>query len=186
MLFGIGHSNHPLPRLLALLQGAGVRWLADVRAIPRSRHNPQYNDDALATALALAGIGYRHLPALGGRRGPQPGIDPALNAHWRGGAFHHYADYALGPAFARALASLRSLGRDGDCAFMCAEADWRQCHRQIIADHLLHAGEAVAHIGVAGIEPARMNPAAHVDGRGRLTYPLQARIGETGDLFGDG
>lgn len=183
VLYGIGHSTLPLERFLALLQGAGVRWLADVRAVPRSRHVPQYNDDALATALGLAGIGYRHLPALGNRRGPQ-GVPAATNAYWREPALHHYADYALGPAFARGLASLRALARQAPCAFMCAEGDWRHCHRRIIADHLLQAGEAVAWLGAEGATAAQASPAMRADAHGRPVYPAAIVPGTTGDLFG--
>lgn len=181
MLYTIGHSNHSLGAFLALLAPAGVRWLADVRAIPRSRFSPQFDRPALAASLARTGIGYRHLPALGGRRRGHAGVDPAHNAFWGGGAFHAYADHALGQAFATALAQVRALGADGGCALMCAEADWRQCHRQLIADHLLHAGEQVVHLGPRGPEAARLHPAARIDVGGRLHYPPSA--GHTGDLF---
>jgi len=177
----IGHSNRRWDVFVELLLPAGVRWLADVRAIPHSRFNPQFNADVLAPALAAVGIGYRHVPALGGRREGHYGLPPALNAHWGKGAFHAYADYALGTGFAAGLAELRALGHDGGCVMMCAEADWRQCHRQIVTDHLLQAGEPVMHIGADGIVPALLNPAAKVDEAGRLTYPV---IGITGDLFG--
>lgn len=181
MIHTLGHSNRRWEVFIELLRPAGVRWLADVRAIPRSRFNPQFNGNALSAALAAAGIGYRHLPALGGRRAGHYGVPPAMNAHWGQGAFHAYADYALGPAFAAGLDELRGLDRDGGCVMMCAEADWRQCHRQIVADHLLHAGEPVMHIGADGIVPARLNPAARRDDSGRLHYPA---VGTTGDMFG--
>ncbi|HEY9253635.1 MAG TPA: DUF488 domain-containing protein [Stenotrophomonas sp.] len=181
MIHTIGHSNRRWEVFLDLLLPAGVRWLADVRAIPRSRFNPQFNGKALIGALAAAGIGYRHLPALGGRREGHYGLPPSLNAHWGKGAFHAYADYALGPEFAAGLAELRELGQEGGCVMMCAEADWRQCHRQIVADHLLHAGEPVMHIVADGIIPASLNPAARVDAAGRLHYPAG---GISGDLFG--
>ena len=181
MIHTIGHSNHPLDVFLALLRPGGARWLADVRAIPQSRFNPQFNRAALAQALEEVGIGYRHMPALGGRRQGHYGVAPALNAHWGPGAFHAYADYALGDAFAQGLDEVRRLADDGGCVLMCAEADWRQCHRQIITDHLLHRGLAVAHVTAEGITPAALNPAARVDPAGRLHYPA---TGITGDLFG--
>lgn len=187
MFHDIGHSTRPIGEFLGMLQGAGVQVLADVRAVPQSRFNPQYGRDALAAALAAAGIGYRHMPALGGRRGPQPGVPAWTNAHWHGTAFQHYADYALGEQFAAALEQLRALGRGGGCALMCAEADWRQCHRRIVVDHLLHAGESVCHLPAPGCsEPARLDPAARVDAHGRLTYPARAGPGTTPDLFAPG
>lgn len=177
----IGHSNRTIEVFLDLLRPAGVRWLADVRAIPQSRFNPQFNREALAQALAQAGIGYRHVPALGGRRQGHYGMDPALNAYWGHGPFHAYADYALGDAFAAGLEDVLQLAGTGGCVVMCAEADWRHCHRQIVADHLLHRGHPVAHIGADGIAQAVPNPAARVDSAGRLHYPA---VGITGDLFG--
>jgi len=181
LIHTIGHSNRSLGTFLELLRPSGVRWLADVRAIPQSRFNPQFNRQALAAALAEAGMGYRHLPALGGRRQGHYGVAPALNAHWGEGAFHAYADYALGAAFASGLDEVRQLARAGGCVMMCAEADWRQCHRQIVADHLLHLGETVAHLTADGIEAASLNAAARVDAHGRLHYPA---VGRTDDLFG--
>ena len=181
MIHTIGHSNRSLEVFLALLRPSGVRWLADVRAIPQSRFNPQFNRQALAAALAEAGIGYRHVPALGGRRQGHYGVAPALNAYWGDGAFHAYADYALGDAFVAGLDEVRQLAPLSGCAVMCAEADWRQCHRQIIADHLVHLGERVAHITADGIAPASLNAVARMDADGRLHYPA---IGKTEDLFG--
>lgn len=181
LIHTIGHSNRALEVFLALLRPSGVRWLADVRAIPQSRFNPQFNRLALTAALADAGIGYRHMAALGGRRQGHYGVAPTLNGYWGDGAFHAYADYAMGEAFAAGLDEVRQLARMGGCAVMCAEADWGQCHRQIIADHLLHAGEAVAHVTADGTALAALNPAARVDARGRLHYPP---IGRTDDLFG--
>jgi uncharacterized protein (DUF488 family) len=181
MIFTAGHSNRSWETFLGLLQPTGVRWLADVRATPHSRFNPQFNREALAEALASAGIGYRHLPSLGGRREGHYGIAPNHNAYWGKGAFHTYADYALGDAFAAGLGELHALGHDGGCVVMCAEADWRQCHRQIITDHLLHGGQPVAHLLAGGIVPATLNPSARVDDAGRLHYPA---LGTTGDLFG--
>ncbi|AKC86848.1 DUF488 family protein [Pseudoxanthomonas suwonensis] len=184
MFHSIGHSTRPIAEFVGMLQAADVRVLADVRAVPQSRFNPQYGRGALAAALATAGIDYRHLPALGGRRSPQPGVPAWTNAHWRGTAFQHYADYALGERFAAVLEQLRALGRAGGCALMCAEADWRQCHRRIVVDHLLHAGEPVRHLLAPGRgEPARLDPAARVDARGRLTYPADAGPGTMRDLF---
>ncbi|QDI05113.1 DUF488 domain-containing protein [Xanthomonas cerealis pv. cerealis] len=185
--FSVGHSTRPLQAFLDILHGAQVTQLADVRAFPSSRRFPQFDGRALAHSLAAAGIGYRHFPALGGRRAKQPGIDPQRNGHWRRAGFHHYADYALGADFGAALAELRALGSVGACALMCAEADWRQCHRQIVCDHLLHHGHPVIHLlDGKRREPAVLNPAARTDAHGQLVYPADvAPAGPvTGDLFG--
>ncbi len=185
--FSVGHSTRPLQDFLDILHGAQVTQLADVRAFPSSRRFPQFDGSALARSLAAAGIGYRHFRALGGRRDKQPGIDPVRNGHWRSVGFHNYADYALGADFGEALAQLRDLGSRGACALMCAEADWRQCHRQIVCDHLLHHGHPVIHLlDGKRREPAILNPAARSDARGQLVYPADvAPAGPvTGDLFG--
>ncbi|MCC4596517.1 DUF488 domain-containing protein [Xanthomonas campestris pv. phormiicola] len=185
--FSVGHSTRPLQDFLDILRGAQITLLADVRAFPSSRRFPQFDASALARSLAAAGIGYRHFRALGGRRDKQPGIDPQRNGHWRSTGFHNYADYALGAEFGEAFAQLRELGDRGACALMCAEADWRQCHRQIVCDHLLHHGHRVIHLlDGKRREPAILNPAARSDGQGQLAYPADvAPAGPvTGDLFG--
>jgi uncharacterized protein (DUF488 family) len=174
--YTIGHSTRPLDEFLALLKGAGIARLIDVRTIPRSRRNPQYGTETLAAALAAAGIIYQHEPALGGLRKKQPGVPPERNAYWRNASFHNYADYALSEEFQGALQRLRALGHRERCAIMCAEAHFSQCHRQIIADHLMGAGERVLHIVKQGeIVEGRLNPGAHVSTGGTVTYPGSAQ-----------
>ena len=185
--FSIGHSTRGLDVFLEILHGAQIAHLADVRAFPSSRRFPQFDGSALAHSLAAAGIGYTHFRALGGRRGKQPDIDPQRNGHWRSVGFHNYADYALGTEFGEAFAQLRELGSRGACAVMCAEADWRQCHRQIVCDHLLHHGHPVIHLlDAKRQEPAVLNPAARTDANGQLVYPADVVPAGpvTGDLFG--
>lgn len=185
--FSIGHSTRSLDAFLEILRGAHIAHLADVRAFPYSRRFPQFDGSALAQSLAAEGIGYQHFRALGGRRGKQPGVDPQRNGYWRSVSFHNYADYALGAEFGEAFAQLRELGSRGACAVMCAEAYWRQCHRQIICDHLLHHGHPVIHlIDAKRQEPAILNPAARSDAHGQLVYPADAAPAGpmTGDLFG--
>lgn len=185
--FSIGHSTRSLDAFLEILRGAQIAHLADVRAFPYSRRFPQFDGSALAQTLAAEGIGYQHFRALGGRRGKQPGVDPQRNGYWRSVSFHNYADYALGAEFGEAFAQLRALGSRGACAVMCAEAYWRQCHRQIICDHLLHHGHPVIHlIDAKRQEPAVLNPAARSDAHGQLVYPADAAPAGpvTGDLFG--
>src|SRR5579864_2577486 len=155
-IFTIGHSTHPIAEFLTLLQQVAVDLLVDVRSIPRSRTNPQFNADVLPKALAEAGITYRHLRALGGLRHRTKGGIPSPNTLWRVAAFRNYADYATTDAFRRGLDELRALARGHCCAIMCAEAVWWRCHRRIIADYLLAEGTAVAHImGHYKIDPAK-------------------------------
>jgi len=169
--FTIGHSTRSIDEFVALLRSAEVRLVADVRTMPRSRTNPQFNLDALPEALRPFQIGYEHLAALGGLRGRKPDVAPAVNAFWQNQSFHNYADYALTEPFRAALERLRALGHER-CAIMCAEAVWWRCHRRIIADYLMAAGETVFHIlGDGRIEPARTTPAAEPRPDGVLVYP---------------
>ena len=178
-VFTIGHSRRAVEELSRLLGEQGVDLVADVRSFPRSRANPQFNSDALGAALAAFGIGYRHLRALGGRRGPQKLDGPSPNGMWRNAGFRNYADYALTPEFRAGLDALLELAREHTCAIMCAEAVWWRCHRQIIADYLLAAGFDVAHIlGPARLEAARLTPGAQAQADGALHYP-----GEQGVLI---
>jgi hypothetical protein len=170
-IFTIGHSTHPFAEFLALLQQVAVDLVVDVRSIPRSRTNPQFNVDSLPEALAAAGISYRHLPTLGGLRHRKKGAAPSLNTFWKVTAFRNYADYAGTDAFRSGLNELRALSRDNCCAIMCAEAVWWRCHRRIIADYLLVQGVPVMHImGRDKIEPAKLTPGAQALPDGTLVY----------------
>lgn len=147
--------------------------MVDVRTVPRSRRNPQYNTDTLPAALAEQGLGYRHIAALGGLRSRAKDVPPEVNAFWQNASFHNYADYAMGPAFRSSLQDLISLNREsGPCAIMCAESLWWRCHRRIITDYLIAGGEAVSHIMPEGkVVPAEINQAARKGPGGVLTYP---------------
>jgi uncharacterized protein (DUF488 family) len=170
--FTIGHSTRSLAEFLELLARAEVCLVVDVRTIPRSRTNPQYNRDTLPAALSRAGVGYEHLAALGGRRPKSKTVPPEVNAFWQNQSFHNFADHALGESFHAGLATLRELGHAQRCAIMCAEALWWRCHRRIITDYLIAAGETVLHIaGKGAIEPAAMSKVARPDGHGSLIYP---------------
>src|SRR5262245_39235787 len=137
IIYTIGHSTHAIGEFVAWLKAFHIRELIDVRTIPRSRFNPQYNTDALKATLAAEGIDYRHVPALGGLRHPKK---DSINAGWRNASFRGYADYMQTAAFERALGSLMEAGRAHRIAIMCAEAvPWR-CHRSLIADALLVKG----------------------------------------------
>lgn len=171
-LFTIGHSTRPLEELVALLQSVGVDLLLDVRSVPRSRANPQFNADTLPGALRASGIDYRHLKALGGLRGRQRGGEPSPNTLWKNNAFRNYADYALTAGFREAFGELRSLSAAHTCAIMCAETLWCRCHRRIIADYLLAAGDDVLHIlGPGETEPGSLTPGAERQPGGALHYP---------------
>ncbi len=171
-IFTVGHSTRSSDELIALLRENRVERLADVRAYPRSRRNPQFDSEALGADLAAAGIGYRHLKALGGRRGPQQLEAASPNRLWREPAFQNYADYALSEGFRAALEALRELAQAERCAVMCAEADWRRCHRRIIADYLLAAGAEVVHIlGPGARETATMTAGAEPQADGGVHYP---------------
>ena len=157
------------------MTAANVGVLVDVRAVPRSRTNPQFNKDVLPAGLASAAIDYEHIAALGGLRGRKTGIPPVVNAFWTNQSFHNYADYAMGEEFRAALARLRARGRAQRCAIMCAEILWWRCHRRIIADYLISAGETVFHIlGEGNVARARLTPAAMPGPEGTIVYPGRA------------
>jgi uncharacterized protein (DUF488 family) len=170
--FTIGHSTRSIEEFVALLQTAGVRLLVDVRTVPRSRSNPQFNRETLPATLSQFQIDYEHIAALGGLRGHKRGVAPAVNGFWRNQSFHNYADYAMGDSFHVGLKRLRELGHTRVSATMCAEAVWWQCHRRIIADHLIVAGEDVFHILSSNkIERAQMTEGAKTTSDGAVTYP---------------
>jgi uncharacterized protein (DUF488 family) len=172
VIYTVGHSTRSREELIALLREAAVDLLADVRTVPRSRFNPQFNTEVLPKTLAEAAIGYRHMPALGGLRHRPKGAPPSPNGLWQNEAFQAYADYALTPQFRAALNELRHLAHDHTVAVMCAEAVWWRCHRRIVADYLLAAGEDVRHIMAPGkIEPATLTPGAEPIPDGKILYP---------------
>ncbi len=175
--FTIGHSTRPIDEFAALLTSADVELVIDVRTVPRSRTNPQFNRDVLPASLASHGVAYEHFPALGGLRAKQPGISPDVNAFWTNAGFHNYADYALSEEFRSSLEKLRALGHASRSTVMCAESLWWRCHRRFIADYLIAAGEEVFHILSPGhVEPARLTPEARVEPDGRLTYPKDTQL----------
>lgn len=170
----IGHSTLAIEDFAGSLTKAGVALVVDVRTVPRSRTNPQFNRDTLPHLLAAHGVGYEHIAALGGLRGRSRDVPPEVNAFWRNESFHNYADYAMGEAFRAGFARLRELGRERRCVVMCAEAVWWRCHRRIIADYLVAAGETVFHIVGDKIESARLTDAARVTESGAIAYPASS------------
>jgi uncharacterized protein (DUF488 family) len=184
-LLTVGHSNRPFPGFLELLEAHQVGVLVDVRTVPRSRYNPQFNRETLAEALAAREIVYEHMPGLGGLRHPRK---DSINTGWRNDSFRGYADYMQTEEYARNLEKLcdleaswleasrhtRAEGK-GTVAIMCAEAvPWR-CHRSLIADSLLARGIPVAHImSVSKAEPHKLTSFAQVAGT-TVTYPGAVR-----------
>ncbi|HEY3283390.1 MAG TPA: DUF488 domain-containing protein [Armatimonadota bacterium] len=166
----IGHSIRSSEEFIDLLKAHGVQRLVDIRTVPRSRHNPQFNQDALPGALAGAGIAYAHLKELGGLRRPRP---DSPNRAWRNDSFRGYADYMQTPEFEAALQGLLEMASRERLALMCAEAvPWR-CHRSLVADALLARGIPVEEILGPGQSRAhRLTPFARVEGA-RVTYPAQ-------------
>ena len=179
-LFTIGHSDRTLEEFIDLLRAAGVQCVIDVRKLRGSRAHPHFNEDVLAQRLRAAGVAYESMPALAGRRPVSKDVPHQVNAAWRNRSFHNYADWALSSEFAEAMAQLRDTGRTRATALMCSEAVWWRCHRRIIADHLLAAGEDVRHImGGGRVVPAELSAdavvAAVVEAEGAtwgaVTYP---------------
>jgi uncharacterized protein (DUF488 family) len=170
-IYTIGHSTRSLDELVALLRHAEVEALVDIRTVPRSRANPQFNRETLPEALAARGLAYRHIAALGGLRGKRKDA-PSPNALWRNEAFRNYADYAMGAEFRAGLEALRELAMRQRAAMMCAEAVWWRCHRRIVADYLLARGAAVIHIlGPERSEAAHLTPGAVPQPDGTILYP---------------
>lgn len=169
-VFTIGHSTRTLDELVTLLRGAGVAILADIRTIPRSRRNPQFNTDTLGATLAPRGLRYAHLAKLGGLRRTRK---DSPNTGWRNVSFRGYADYMLTEEFEAGLAELHVLTAKGTVALMCAESvPWR-CHRSLVADALTARGAAVEHIiGSSRPSPHHMTAFARVRGT-QVTYPVE-------------
>lgn len=173
-IYTIGHSTHPAEEFIRILKAYGIEEVADVRTIPKSRHNPQFNEEVLQDELHKHGIGYVWLKGLGGLRHT---TKASVNTAWKNASFRGYADYMQTPEFARAIDELIDIGREKRVVIMCAEAvPWR-CHRSLIGDALL-----ARHIQVEDIlserssKPHRLTPWASVNGE-RVTYPERPKNG---------
>ncbi len=167
-LFTVGHSTRTLDELVALLRAFEVGSLVDIRTIPKSRHNPQFNGDALRPRLRSRRIRYVHLAELGGLRRAR---EDSKNAAWRNLSFRGFADYMQTDGFAAGLVKLHELAQERRVALMCAEAvPWR-CHRSLVADALTVRGAEVEHISsVRRAAQHHLTPFAVVKGS-RVTYP---------------
>ena len=174
--FTIGHSNRSLEEFAELLAEADISLVADIRKAPMSRANPQFNNDALAEALAAFHVSYEHIAALGGLRGKARSLPPDINGFWTNESFHNYADYALSAQFQAGLVDLLEQGRKRRCVLMCSEAVWWRCHRRIVADYLIASGETVFHImGRRRLEPVCLTPGAVVRPGCTVAYPATHR-----------
>lgn len=167
-IFTIGHSTRPIDEFTALLHKRDIAQLVDIRTIPKSRHNPQFGQEALHESLALDGIRYVYLQDLGGLRSSR---QDSPNTGWRNSSFRNYADHMASDAFTDAIGRLLELAEEHVTAIMCAEAvPWR-CHRSLVGDALLVRGITVLDIiGDAAPRPQKLTSFAVVDGT-RITYP---------------
>ena len=155
-----------------MLRDGPADLVVDVRNFPRSRTNPQYNEDRVAEALEPYQVGYTRIAELGGLRGRDKGVEPEVNALWRNRSFHNYADHALSDDFARGFGQLLELSAERRCAIMCAEAVWWRCHRRIIADYLIARGRSVFHLmGSGKVDPAKLTPGAQPQAA-KVIYPV--------------
>jgi uncharacterized protein (DUF488 family) len=170
VVYTIGHSTRDLRTFMDLLRSHGVKQLVDVRTVPRSRKNPQYNADELPRPLQESGIRHFHIAALGGLRRP---ARDSINLGWNNPSFRGFADYMQSPEFEKGLELLVKLASTLPTAIMCAEAvPWR-CHRSLIADALTVRGLRVMHIFTAHrAQEHTLTPFAHVEGL-TITYPDQ-------------
>ena len=182
-VFTIGHSTRTIDEFVELLKTCGINLLVDVRTVPRSRYNPQFNKETLPNTLKTYNIKYIHMPDIGGLRRPK---HDSINLAWKNMGFRGYADYMQTKEFTDNLLKIIALARENKLGLMCAEAlPWR-CHRSLISDTLI-----VRHIKVEHIISAKsclnhqLNEMAHVEGT-QVTYPLftkempQRTLGEFG------
>ena len=170
-VYTVGHSTRTLEQFVELIRGFGVDTVVDIRTVPRSRTNPQYNLDTLPETLAALGMEHHQISELGGLRKKSRTVPPETNGFWTNRSFHNYADYALSEEFETGLNRLLEIGETRRCAIMCAEAVWWRCHRRIVADYLLVRDVSVFHImGNGKANEAILTPAASIRGL-KVTYP---------------
>jgi len=169
-VFTVGHSTLPIERFILLLKTYDIKHVADIRAFPRSRHNPQYNSGILASSLAAEGIEYSHVPALGGLRHARK---DSRNTGWRNSSFRGYADYMQTASFQHALEMIMQMSCERRVGMMCAEAvPWR-CHRSLVADALtVHAVPVVEILSESSYRMHSITAFAKVEGT-TITYPTQ-------------
>lgn len=186
-IYAIGHSTRPLEKFIEILQSHGITLLADIRTVPKSRHNPQFNRESLEQELPKACVRYRHLPELGGLRRASK---DSINTAWDNASFRGYADYMQTEPFAQAIQDLIALADDlpiselsksERVAIMCAEGNPFRCHRLLVADALTVRGVRVLHISSCrSAKEHRLTPFAHVEGL-QITYPGRDPVTLSGD-----
>ena len=182
-IFTVGHSTRTLPEFVEILRAYRIALVVDVRSVPRSRHNSQFNKETLPAALKAEGVGYVHMPDIGGLRRP---VRDSVNTAWRNKSFRGYADYMQTKEFTEQLLHLMALARENCVAIMCAEAlPWR-CHRSLIADALVVRKVTVEHIiSKDSVIRHKLTEWAHLEGM-KITYPLftketpQKKLGDFG------
>ncbi len=173
-LYTIGHSNHSLEALLALLTQHEIATLVDVRRFPGSRKHPQFNREHLASALTTVPIAYHWFEALGGRRGKQPAV-PVDNSGLHNASFRNYADYMQTTTFAQSLEQLVRLAAPARLAIMCSEGLYWSCHRRLISDMLCARDVPVSHIMPNGqLRPHLLTPGVKIE-HGAVSYPALER-----------
>lgn len=168
MIYTIGHSTRSAEEFLDILQAYSIEIVADIRTVPRSRKNPQYDQESLKHLLLQHNFGYVHLPGLGGLRRARK---DSINTAWENASFRGYADYMQTPEFTSAVEALIALAMNKRTVIMCAEAvPWR-CHRSLIGDGLVVRGIDVEDIlSATNAKPHKVTPWARVEGH-RVTYP---------------
>jgi uncharacterized protein (DUF488 family) len=170
-IYTIGHSTRSILEFVDLLKLGSVETVIDIRAMPRSRSNPEFDFDALPETLSAWQIGYFWIEELGGRRTKSKTVPPEVNSFWTNQSFHNYADYALSNEFRHGLLRLKQLSLERRCAIMCSEALWWRCHRRLVADYLLYDRRDVFHLmDSARADVAYMTSAARAEGAS-LVYP---------------
>jgi uncharacterized protein (DUF488 family) len=169
VIFTVGHSTHPMDDFVELLQAHGVEEVVDVRSVPKSRHNPQFNEDALKKSLRAIHMQYRYMAKLGGFRHAKK---DSINLGWRNASFRGYADYMASRGFSEGLEVLIKIARSRTTVIMCAEAvPWR-CHRSLIADALIKDGWLVRDImSRTSAKRHRLTPFLKVR-KGQIVYPV--------------
>lgn len=174
--FTIGHSTRPINEFIAILINENINCVVDIRSIPGSNKNPQYNKETLADVLKLNKINYKHIANLGGLRKKTANISSDFNAFWQNKSFHNYADYAAyDNRFQDGLDELIKLGYKYRCAIMCAEVLWWRCHRRIVTDYLLLANKKVYHIiDSNNIREAVMTSEGCITNSKTITYPFKS------------
>jgi uncharacterized protein (DUF488 family) len=168
-IFSIGHSNRSFEEFTELLVENHIELLADIRTIPMSRANPQFNKDTFPKSLTPYNIDYLHLPSLGGRRAKSDKNSP--NTFWEHSSFRNYSDYAMTEPFRDGLRELKQLASEKRTAYMCSEAVWWRCHRRIVTDYLLTQSWRVFHIMSPGkTTEAELNDHAELQPDGTIIY----------------